>query len=153
MALLISVPATYGYVGISAFGSILLTTWQMILVSGARKAAGIQYPQLYAEKAEVAASRKAQIFNCTQRAHANTLEALPTFLFCTLIGGLKSPRTTSLLAGVWLFSRVLYTLGYASGEPKKRVQGAYLGTPALLGLLVTAGVTLFDLVQRNNFKF
>ncbi|KAE8210584.1 hypothetical protein CF327_g5563 [Tilletia walkeri] len=153
MALVLTVPPTYGYVGISAFGAILVTTWQMILVSAARKNSGIKYPQLYAEKAEVAASRKAQIFNCTQRAHANTLETLPTFMFCTLVGGLKHPRTTSILAGVWLFSRVIYTLGYATGEPSKRSRGAYPGSLALLGLLGTAGLALFDLVQRNNFKF
>ena len=52
-------------------------------------------------------------------AHQNTLESLPTVLASTLITGVKYPRVAASLCGVWTVCRVLYTIGYSSGNPKK----------------------------------
>jgi glutathione S-transferase len=41
----------------------------MFLVSSARKASGIKYPQMYASKEEQDKSKEALKFNCVQRAH------------------------------------------------------------------------------------
>ncbi|KAJ6481757.1 hypothetical protein C8R45DRAFT_1002945, partial [Mycena sanguinolenta] len=74
----IVVPAGTSYVAASLLSSVFLLTWQGIKVGGARKAANIAYPRLYAEKAEMDASPAALKFNCVQRAHANTLENVPS---------------------------------------------------------------------------
>lgn len=89
----------YSYVAASLVGTVFLLAGQSIVVSKARKAAQIPYPQLYAEKAEAAASPAANKFNCAQReallsfpssitltwtrflgAHQNTLEHMPIVL-------------------------------------------------------------------------
>lgn len=59
MVLLISLPSSFGYVGLTACGAIWLNFIQMLAVNKARKVAKIQYPQLYADKAEAAASKDA----------------------------------------------------------------------------------------------
>ncbi|KAK0548066.1 hypothetical protein OC846_003194 [Tilletia horrida] len=150
--MILTLPATYGWVGIGAFSSLVLTAWQTMQVSKARKAAGIKYPQLYAETHQAEKSRNAYIFNCTQRAHANTLEYQPGFLFATFVAGLKVPRIATALAFAWTISRVSYTIGYSSGDPSKRVTGAKGATFSQLALYGLTVWTLFDLVAQNNFK-
>ncbi|KAK0548067.1 hypothetical protein OC846_003193 [Tilletia horrida] len=151
--IVLTLPATYGWVGIAAFATIALTGWQTIKVAGARKAAGIKYPQLYAETHQAEKSRSAHIFNCTQRAHANTMESQPGVLFSTFVAGLKYPRAAAALCGIWTAARVVYTIGYCTGDPKKRSSGAAPAALALLGLYGLTAYTLFDLVAQNNFKF
>jgi len=60
--------------------------------------AGLEYPHLYAEKAEAAASKDAMIFNCTQRAAQNTLEYLPVVITCTVITAVKYPILAACVA-------------------------------------------------------
>lgn len=50
-------------------------------------------------------------------AHQNTLENLPTTLFSTLIAGLVYPKFAGSAAAFWSVARVIYTIGYGSGEP------------------------------------
>ena len=52
-------------------------------------------------------------------AHQNTLEVLPQILLFQALGGLKYPTVTAGLAAVWVAGRVVYTLGYVTGDPKK----------------------------------
>lgn len=42
---------------------------------------------------------------------------------------LKYPIPAAACCGLWSFSRILYTLGYATGEPAKRRRGnvGYIG--------------------------
>lgn len=47
------------------------------------------------------------------------MENLPQILFCLMLGGLKYPTLTAGLGATWLVGRVIYTLGYATGDPKK----------------------------------
>ncbi|CAE6433265.1 unnamed protein product [Rhizoctonia solani] len=142
----ITIPDNYGYVALAAISTGFLTAFQTTLVSNARKKSGIQYPRLYAEKDEMDKSIEALKFNCAQRAHQNTLEWLPHVLFFTTFLGLRYPTLAASLGGVWSASRVLYTLGYASGDPKKRnTRGGFFGSIAYLGLLfgsAYAGVEL-----------
>ncbi|ELU45517.1 MAPEG domain-containing protein [Rhizoctonia solani AG-1 IA] len=105
----ITIPDNYGYVALAAISTGFLTAFQTTLVSNA----------LYAEKDEMDKSIEALKFNCAQRAHQNTLEWLPHVLFFTTFLGLRYPTLAASLGGVWSASRVLYTLGYASGDPKK----------------------------------
>lgn len=66
-------PSGFGYVGLAALGGIWLTFVQGARVGGARKKAGIAYPQMYADKAQEEKSFEARKFNCTQRAHQVSL--------------------------------------------------------------------------------
>lgn len=54
--------------------------------------------------------------------------------------------TASVAGAVYLLGRIVYFQGYSSGEPKKRVRGAfmYLGTLTMLGCLVKGGVDLLS---------
>ncbi|GJJ07164.1 hypothetical protein Clacol_001364 [Clathrus columnatus] len=135
MSLTFTVPKEYPLVLLAAVGTGWVTQFQTIVVSRKRKAAKIDYPQMYAEKAEAETSlvrpstrlplgiadffKIAKQFNCAQRAHQNTLETLPQTLFYLLFSGLHYPRWTAALGGLWVVGRVLYTTGYATGDPKK----------------------------------
>lgn len=37
----------------------------------------------------------------------------------TLIAGLLYPVTAAALCGTWVFARILYTIGYSTGDPEK----------------------------------
>ncbi|GLB38872.1 putative MAPEG family protein [Lyophyllum shimeji] len=111
-------------------------------VSRWRRRAGIKYPQLYADKAEVAASKDAMIFNCAQRAHQNTLETIPIIYVSTLVTGLKYPMFAASACGIWSLSRIAYTRGYITGDPAKRLNYGHLaGMLGMLGLVFGSAYT------------
>ncbi|KAH9913854.1 uncharacterized protein B0H18DRAFT_1047210 [Fomitopsis serialis] len=115
-----------------------LTFYQTFKTVSARKRAAIEYPQVYAEKAEAAASKDAMIFNCTQRAAQNTLEYLPAVITCTVITAAKYPILAATLCGTWSFSRLIYTIGYSTGDPAKWP-----------GLICTSSVAIAHLALDN----
>ncbi|KAF4623124.1 hypothetical protein D9613_002169 [Agrocybe pediades] len=78
MAVIVTLPEGFEYVGGGLLSTAFLILGQSFLVSKYRKRAGIPYPQLYAEKSEAEASKDAYLFNCAQRAHQNTLENINT---------------------------------------------------------------------------
>ncbi|KAI6107520.1 hypothetical protein EDD16DRAFT_1898785 [Pisolithus croceorrhizus] len=143
----ILLPAEFKYITapLVSLGWVLL--WQGILVGRARRRAGIAYPQLYAEQAECKANPAALKFNCTQRAHQNTLEFVPTVVLGTLITGLNHPLLATALSGTFSIGRVLYTYGYKTGDPAKRTPGAMISNAATIGLLLSATYTVFQLFQ------
>ncbi|CAE6531317.1 unnamed protein product [Rhizoctonia solani] len=144
----ITLPDNYGYVALAAISTGFLTAFQTILVSKARKRSGVEYPRLYAEKEEQAKSIEALKFNCAQRAHQNTLEWLPHVLFFTTFLGLRRPVLAASLGALWSTSRVLYTIGYVSGDPKKRnTRGGVFGSVAYMGLLLSATYAGVELAQ------
>ncbi|KAI0294982.1 hypothetical protein BC826DRAFT_909579, partial [Russula brevipes] len=96
-----------------------LLQWQTIAVGGARKRARIPYPQAYADKAEQEASKEAMIFNCMQRAHQNTLENVPVVVLATLVSGIRYPISAAAACGLWSFARLIYTVRYGTGDPRK----------------------------------
>lgn len=59
----------HGYVLAVATSVPFILQWMAFKVGGARKAAGIAYPTMYASEAEVKDKKEALIFNCTQRGH------------------------------------------------------------------------------------
>ncbi|KAH9913321.1 membrane-associated proteins in eicosanoid and glutathione metabolism [Epithele typhae] len=127
-----------------------LIAWQTVKVSGARKRAQVPYPYLYAEKADASARKEAMVFNCTQRAHQNTLEVYPVIVAATLIGGLQYPVVSAGLCGAWVMNRILYTVGYSTGDPAKRISriGSLFGLAGLGGSLVTATVSVATLLKQ-----
>ncbi|CAG8800643.1 2692_t:CDS:2, partial [Dentiscutata erythropus] len=135
----LEIPSEYGYVIITGVASIFLTTYLGFQVGGYRKKSGVTYPYMYATKEEAEKDRSKFIFNCYQRAHQNTLEVLPPFLFTLAVGGLKHPIIASVAGGTWILGRLVYAKGYQTGEPEKRSRGAfsYLGVLALLGTTIS----------------
>ncbi|KAI0699356.1 membrane-associated proteins in eicosanoid and glutathione metabolism [Cerioporus squamosus] len=145
----IVLPKEFAYPVATAVSSFYLLLWQTIKVSRARKAAKVDYPQVYADKAEAAANKAALAFNCTQRAHQNTLEVLPVVLTGTLISGLKYPIAAAALSGVWVLARVFYTIGYSTGDPKKRnmLGAGAIGSLGLMGLIGLSTASVVSLLK------
>ncbi|KAF8605350.1 membrane-associated proteins in eicosanoid and glutathione metabolism [Ceratobasidium sp. AG-I] len=139
MSISITLPEHYGYVALAAISTGFLTLWQTTYVSAGRKKSGVKYPRLYAEKAEMDQSIEAVKYNCAQRAHGNTMEFIPHVLFFVSFLGLRRPILAASLGAAWNFSRVLYTLGYVTGDPAKRnTRGGFFGTLAYVGLILGA---------------
>ncbi|KAI0639978.1 membrane-associated proteins in eicosanoid and glutathione metabolism [Trametes polyzona] len=145
----IVLPKEFAYPAAAAVSTFYLLVWQSIRVGAARKRAGIDYPQVYAEQAQVAAKKEAYVFNCTQRAHQNTLEVVPIVIGSTLIAGLTYPIAAASLCGSWLLSRIVYSIGYSTGDPKKRNIGgaAVIGSLSMIGLIGTSTAAVVSLIR------
>ncbi|KAF9076057.1 hypothetical protein BDP27DRAFT_1380177 [Rhodocollybia butyracea] len=144
MTSVLEVPQGLSYVAAALVSTVILLAGQNITVSKYRKAAGIKYPQAYAELSQVEASVDALKFNCAQRAHQNTLENIPIIVLSTLVSAVKLPHIAAASCGLWVVSRVLYTRGYVTGKPEKRNAGGfgYLPTIVLLGTSLYAAGSL-----------
>ena len=129
---MMNLPSDYGYVILTGIGAIFMVMWKGICVGQARKKYEVPYPDMY--------SKESKIFNCIQRAHQNTLEKLPLFFFLLTMAGFSYPRLSALAGWVWIVGRVLYAIGYSTGEPEKRMKGA-VGYIGLLTLLVCSIIT------------
>lgn len=118
----------------------LLTPPRTLQVGRARKRLGVKYPTMYLPEDH----KHAKEFNCIQRAHQNTLENYTQFLGLLLFAGLKYPTLAALAGVVNLLGRIVYALGYYTGDPKMRARGwfSYLGTIALAGLSVATALSL-----------
>eukprot|EP00877_Chromochloris_zofingiensis_P012396 jgi/Chrzof1/740/Cz01g26280.t1 len=121
----------YGYVLTSVAVTSLVVQWQAFRVAFGRRASGVKYPKMYADGDD----ESAQVFNCTQRAHQNTLETLPTFLALECLLGLQYPITAAVLGMVWNVGRIMYTLGYSTGDPAKRGPGAAISSLIYLAMI------------------
>ena len=80
--------------------------------------------------------KNANEFNCVQRAHQNMLENYPQFLLLMGIASIHRPTLAAAAGAIRLVGFVLYALGYQSGDPKKRMQGAvgYIGLLTLIAV-------------------
>ncbi|KAG0352234.1 Microsomal glutathione S-transferase 3 [Podila minutissima] len=136
----------YGYtLAVSVASSVLLTVLGH-RVGAYRKVANVPLPSAYADAAEAKVDKKKHLFNCYQRVHQNTLEGYSSFLSTLLIAGLRYPIAAPVLGMIWIAGRIFYSIGYTSGEPNKRIMGAWghIGDVGLLGL---TGKMAWDLVM------
>lgn len=129
-------PSDYGYVLLVGVGSGLLNIWLSGNVARGRKQYNVQYPDMY--------SADSKTFNCIQRAHQNTIEMYPAFLFYLLTGGLMFPRVCAGAGALWILGRVQFARGYYTGDPDKRKKGSF----GILGMLTMMGSTAAMAVHK-----
>ncbi|EIM92259.1 uncharacterized protein STEHIDRAFT_27701, partial [Stereum hirsutum FP-91666 SS1] len=107
------------YVAASLLSTAVLMQWQAMKVADVRRKAGVEYPRMYADSEAEKDSLNARIFNCTQRAHQNTIENFPIILTTTLVTASKYPTIAAAACGAVSILRVVYTISYGSGDPEK----------------------------------
>nr|XP_043608850.1 microsomal glutathione S-transferase 3-like [Erigeron canadensis] len=126
-------PNEYGYVILTIVAYCLFNGYMQILVLRARKKYNVPYPIMYATETD---GKDYKIFNCVQRGHQNSLEALPIFFTLMILGGLKHPVACSVFGVAYIISRYFYFTGYASGDPKGRLPIGKYNNLAILGLVI-----------------
>ncbi|XP_071526372.1 glutathione S-transferase 3, mitochondrial-like isoform X3 [Panulirus ornatus] len=126
----IEVPRQYGYCVLVATGSSFMLLWKAMKVGHLRRRLNFKYPAVY--------SPDNNLFNCYQRAHQSTLETYPTFLMLLLLGGLHNPVVSAVGGAIWCAGRVIFALGYYTGDPRKRTRGNF-GFCGLIAMLYCTG--------------
>lgn len=76
-------------------------------------------------------------FNKAQRAHANCLEHVFSFIFLTFVSGLLYPVPSACLCLAYTIARIFYVLGY-SKTPKARMPGFIIATISTFTQLILA---------------
>ncbi|XP_025089910.1 microsomal glutathione S-transferase 3-like isoform X2 [Pomacea canaliculata] len=113
-----ALPRDYGYVLlVGCVGNVFVNMWLAINVGRARKQYEVAYP-------EMTSSNKT--FNCIQRAHQHAVENEARFLTLLFVGGLQYPRISAAAGLVYLLGRVVFALGYYTGDPEKRRRGGFM---------------------------
>ncbi|KAG6779018.1 microsomal glutathione S-transferase 3 [Populus alba x Populus x berolinensis] len=135
-------PGEYGYVVFVLVAYCFLNFWMGFQVGSARKKYKVPYPTLYAIESE---NKDAKLFNCVQRGHQNSLEMMPVFFLLMVLGGIRHPCVCAALGSLFLVTRYFYFTGYATGDPKNRLNIGKYGFLALLGLIgctISFGISL-----------
>lgn len=138
----LEIPSEFGYVILTGVSSAFVIMYKGIQVGIARKKYGIKYPQMYATTDD----EDGKMFNCIQRAHQNTLENYPQFLFMLTTGGLSHPCLASAAGLIYLAGRIAFAKGYYTGNPENRRWGSfgYIGLLTLLGCSIHTSMKLLN---------
>lgn len=112
----IEVSKQYGYIILVVVFSYIVNMWLSFRVGKARKKYGVFYPKMYGDSV---------IFNCIQRSHQNYLEFYPFFIVLLLLGGFLYPVLSAIAGFTFLLGRIVYAIGYSTGNPTKRFWGAF----------------------------
>ncbi|XP_069478827.1 glutathione S-transferase 3, mitochondrial-like [Ambystoma mexicanum] len=134
------VPDNFAYVIFTFCYSQFMVFYLTYKVGQGRKKYDVKYPKMYSDKD--------QIFNCIQRAHQNTLEVFPSWIIFQLISGLAFPIPASVLGAIWVTSRFSYAWGYYTGDPQKRMRGAYgyIGFFGVILLTIASALQLLGII-------
>ncbi len=134
-------PSEYGYVVFAAALTFVVNFVQIFYIGRLRKKTGVDYPIMYSDNHPE--------FNCAQRVHQNTLEQLPFFLINLALGGIRHPIPAAVFGLLFLIGRIIFSIGYWTGKPKRRVPGAimtmFLGQVPLFCLAISTGAGLVGL--------
>lgn len=116
----LTLPADYKYV-LAAFSTIPIVNLILdILVASLRKQANVPLPALFATPEEAAKDPVKHRFNCAQKAALNFSEHIGSFVAGAIVAGFYLPKYTAALVLLQSIGRVVYTFGYATGNPKNR---------------------------------
>ena len=67
-------PSNYGLIGIVALFNVYILLYLGVQVGKARKLYHVDYPTMYLDAENAKNKKNANLFNCIQRAHQNSLE-------------------------------------------------------------------------------
>jgi glutathione S-transferase len=137
----ITIEPEFGYVALVVGTTYFLNIWQMLNIKALRKKYNIQFPAMTSDKHPK--------FNCAQRVHQNTLENMSFFLTNLIVAGLRMPVWAGALGAFWIVGRVIYSIGYYSGEPSKRTPGAiinFISMFLLIFLSIYSGLGMLGVV-------
>jgi glutathione S-transferase len=137
------IPNSYGYVVLAVGAMAIPNVVALVQVIKARKKYGVKYPDLYAPDGH----KNKKEFDCVQRAHQNTLEVAPSVASCTMMVGLMHPITSAALCGIWSLGRVVYVLGYGTGNPANRRTGGLIAHLGDIPLFVMTFVVGYKMLQ------
>ncbi|KAF3641647.1 hypothetical protein BC332_05053 [Capsicum chinense] len=126
-------PREYGYVVLALVVYCFLNFWMSFQVGKARKKYKVTYPTMYAIESE---NKDAKFFNCVQRGHQNSIEAMPMFFMLMIVGGIRHPLICSSLGAVYIVSRYFYFTGYSTGDPQNRLKIGGFNFLAIMGLMI-----------------
>jgi glutathione S-transferase len=122
----------------TGFATTLITLvyfWTMMRCGAARQKYGIKAPAITGHIE----------FEKAFRIQANTLELLPLILPALWIFAISVSDTLAALCGfVFVIGRIVYTLGYGSADPAKRMPGMMISMLAALASWIGA---IYGLVQ------
>jgi glutathione S-transferase len=110
----------YGFVMASIASTAALLQFLAIRVALARRKYDVPYPQMYVGDST---TERGRVFDCTQRAHQNTLETAPSQMMMIALLGIAHPTAAAAAQFLWVAGRVLYSQGYATGDPQARLPG------------------------------
>ncbi|XP_010926151.1 uncharacterized protein [Elaeis guineensis] len=146
MAVSVEIPREYGYVVLVVVLYTFLNLWMSFQVGKARKKYKVFYPNLYAIESE---NKDAKPFNCVQRGHQNSLEAMPVFFVTLLVGGVQHPIIAAGLGVLYTVARFFYFKGYSTGVPDNRLKIGGFNFLALFGLIIcTASFGIHLLIRE-----
>ncbi|KAG6742183.1 hypothetical protein POTOM_055473 [Populus tomentosa] len=135
-------PRGFGNVAFVLVAYCFLNFWMGFQVGKARKKYNVPYPTLYAIESE---NKDANLFNCVQRGHQNSLELMPVFFLLMVLGGIRHPCACVALGSIYTVTRFFYFTGYATGNPKNRLTIGKYGLLPLIGLMgctISFGISL-----------
>jgi len=146
----IELSSDYGYVILTFILSAIVNFWHGGQVLKARKKYNVVYPAEYQIDVKDGKIDQNNVFNCYQRSHQNFLENYAMVMGWMFIGGLKFPIYAAGAGVAFLAGRVIYALGYSTGNPKNRLWGEpflIIGMLGLLGLCGATGLSLLGWVK------
>jgi glutathione S-transferase len=127
---------------------LFINTYHKFVTAGARKASGIKYPTPYATQEQADKDPKAFRFNLAQRAHANFVENLSSFVIALLIAGVRYPGPATYAGAAWVTGRLAYAYGYVNLGPNGRLPGYLVSQLGKMALTTMAVLTSYHLVKN-----